>query len=232
MIELNVSCPNVETGLVMGADPAETARGGRARPPADRQAADREAHAERDRARRRGGGRRGGRRRRGLADQHAQGDGAPPADPRAVARRPHRRRVRARPCARSRWSRSRAVARAVEIPVIGMGGIATGPPRGRFHRRGRHLRRRRHRELPRSGRRPPDRRRARRPALTGSAPSPQPRRSAEPVWGTRPGGFAAECGNFRVRSDLRPICSIKTPANDRKNAQGPRTTLKLRSRSS
>jgi dihydroorotate dehydrogenase (NAD+) catalytic subunit len=27
MIELNVSCPNVETGLVMGADPAETAAG-------------------------------------------------------------------------------------------------------------------------------------------------------------------------------------------------------------
>jgi dihydroorotate dehydrogenase (NAD+) catalytic subunit len=26
MIELNVSCPNVETGLVMGADPAETTR--------------------------------------------------------------------------------------------------------------------------------------------------------------------------------------------------------------
>jgi dihydroorotate dehydrogenase (NAD+) catalytic subunit len=26
MIELNVSCPNVETGLIMGADPAETAR--------------------------------------------------------------------------------------------------------------------------------------------------------------------------------------------------------------
>ena len=25
MLELNVSCPNVETGLVMGADPAETA---------------------------------------------------------------------------------------------------------------------------------------------------------------------------------------------------------------
>ena len=31
MIELNVSCPNVETGLIMGADPGETARGGRAR---------------------------------------------------------------------------------------------------------------------------------------------------------------------------------------------------------
>ena len=26
MIELNVSCPNVESGLVMGADPGETAR--------------------------------------------------------------------------------------------------------------------------------------------------------------------------------------------------------------
>jgi dihydroorotate dehydrogenase (NAD+) catalytic subunit len=26
MVELNVSCPNVETGLIMGADPAETAR--------------------------------------------------------------------------------------------------------------------------------------------------------------------------------------------------------------
>jgi dihydroorotate dehydrogenase (NAD+) catalytic subunit len=33
MIELNVSCPNVETGLVMGADPAEIARAlGRVRP--------------------------------------------------------------------------------------------------------------------------------------------------------------------------------------------------------
>ncbi len=33
MLELNVSCPNVETGLVMGADPAETARAvGRVRP--------------------------------------------------------------------------------------------------------------------------------------------------------------------------------------------------------
>jgi dihydroorotate dehydrogenase (NAD+) catalytic subunit len=36
MIELNVSCPNVETGLVMGADPAETARAvERVRPLAD-----------------------------------------------------------------------------------------------------------------------------------------------------------------------------------------------------
>ena len=45
LIELNVSCPNVETGLIMGADPGETARGRRAAAPAHRQAADREAHA-------------------------------------------------------------------------------------------------------------------------------------------------------------------------------------------
>jgi dihydroorotate dehydrogenase (NAD+) catalytic subunit len=37
LIELNVSCPNVETGLVMGADPAETARAvERVRPLTDR----------------------------------------------------------------------------------------------------------------------------------------------------------------------------------------------------
>jgi dihydroorotate dehydrogenase (NAD+) catalytic subunit len=37
MIELNVSCPNVETGLVMGADPAETARAvERVRPQAEK----------------------------------------------------------------------------------------------------------------------------------------------------------------------------------------------------
>jgi dihydroorotate dehydrogenase (NAD+) catalytic subunit len=37
LIELNVSCPNVETGLVMGADPAETARAvERLRPLTDR----------------------------------------------------------------------------------------------------------------------------------------------------------------------------------------------------
>jgi dihydroorotate dehydrogenase (NAD+) catalytic subunit len=37
LIELNVSCPNVETGLVMGADPAETARAvARVRPLTDK----------------------------------------------------------------------------------------------------------------------------------------------------------------------------------------------------
>ena len=51
-LELNVSCPNVETGLIMGADPAETARSVERVRPLTRQAADREAHAERHRRRR------------------------------------------------------------------------------------------------------------------------------------------------------------------------------------
>ena len=48
-LELNVSCPNVETGLVMGADPREVARLLRTRAAADRQAADRQADAQRHR---------------------------------------------------------------------------------------------------------------------------------------------------------------------------------------
>ena len=60
LIELNVSCPNVETGLVMGADPAETARAVEAVRPLSPQAADREAHPERERPRRGGARRRGG----------------------------------------------------------------------------------------------------------------------------------------------------------------------------
>ncbi len=60
-IELNVSCPNVHSGLIVGEQPAESrgADGGAAT--ADRQAADREADAERRRS-----GRRRGRRRRGA----------------------------------------------------------------------------------------------------------------------------------------------------------------------
>ncbi len=93
LIELNFSCPNVETGLIMGADAGRDRprRGGPS--PAHREAADREAHAERHGAGGRGGGRRGRRRRRGLADQHAQGDGARSAHARALAGRRHGRAV-------------------------------------------------------------------------------------------------------------------------------------------
>ena len=73
-LELNVSCPNVESGLIVGESPEETAVAARGAAPADREAADREADPERPPGpdRRRG---RGGRGRRRLADQHAAGRG-------------------------------------------------------------------------------------------------------------------------------------------------------------
>ena len=52
-LELNVSCPNVESGLIMGADPDETAALLEHVRPLTVQAADRQAHAQRDGRRRR-----------------------------------------------------------------------------------------------------------------------------------------------------------------------------------
>ena len=131
LIELNVSCPNVETGLVMGADPGETAaavRAGASRtekplivkltPNAVDPAASR--------------GRRGRRRRRRLADQHPEGHGA------ATRARASRGSAgapagcRAPRCAPWRWSRSRRSPTRVDVPSSGMGGIASGATRVDF----------------------------------------------------------------------------------------------------
>ena len=92
-IELNVSCPNVATGLDIGADPASLGALVRAVRPLTAQAADRQAHAEHGGRRCRRAGRRGGRRRRRVADQHAARDGPGPAWRNAVAGRSHRRDV-------------------------------------------------------------------------------------------------------------------------------------------
>jgi dihydroorotate dehydrogenase (NAD+) catalytic subunit len=125
MLELNVSCPNVETGLVMGADPAETALAvERVRPETDRplivkltpNAADPAAVA--------------------VAAQEAGAD--------AVSLVNTLKGMALHPQTREPWLGGRtgglsgpairaialeqvaAVARRVEIPVIGMGGIASG----------------------------------------------------------------------------------------------------------
>ena len=79
-LELNVSCPNVETGLVMGADPDEVARLLSAvRPLTDKplivKLTPNATDVARGGARRRAGG---GERR--VADQHDPRDGAAPAD--------------------------------------------------------------------------------------------------------------------------------------------------------
>ena len=96
-----------------------------------------------------------------------------PDDRRAVARRPDRRRLG--PAIRAiALEQVAAVASGVEIPVIGMGGIASGRHAADFLAAGRVGGRGRHRELPRPGRRAPDRRRARRAV-------PQRRRRACPA---------------------------------------------------
>ena len=103
-LELNVSCPNVETGTLIGSDPAEvTALLDVVRPLTDKplivkltpNAADVPAVA-------RAAAGRG--RRRGLADQHAARDGARPGTGRPwLGGGPAA--CRDRPCAPSRWPR-------------------------------------------------------------------------------------------------------------------------------
>ena len=126
-LELNVSCPNVKTGLDIGAVPAEAAALVERLRPLTRQAADRQAHAQHRLA---GRGRRGGRgrrRRRRLADQHPARHGAAPAHARAVARRAHRRACPG-PAVRAVALAQVAAVRApcATSPIVGMGGVQSG----------------------------------------------------------------------------------------------------------
>ena len=125
-LELNVSCPNVETGLVMGADPCETSRLlDRVRPLTDKplivkltpNATDVPAVA------RAAAGRRG---ERAVADQH---------DPRDGARIPRTGEPWlggvtggvSGPAVRAvALAQVHAVRQAVEIPIVGMGGVQRG----------------------------------------------------------------------------------------------------------
>ena len=107
MIELNFSCPNVETGTVMGADPVETAAAVEPPAAADPQAADREADPQRDRPERGRRRRRGGRSRRRVPHQHAARDGARPAARAGRGSAGAPAACPARPCGRLRSRRSR-----------------------------------------------------------------------------------------------------------------------------
>ena len=94
--------------------------------PADREAADREADAERRRPGRGRGRRRGGWGRRGLADQHAEGErdrsGHRPS-PGIAAGHGGLSGPAVRPIA---VAQIRAVAAAIGLPIVGMGGVASG----------------------------------------------------------------------------------------------------------
>ena len=159
-IELNVSCPNVATGLDIGADP----RGLEALLLAGAPAAARKPLIVKLTP--------------NTADVAACARGRRPAGAdavslintlRAVALAPggaaavarwRQRRPSGPRSARSRSRRSRRGPR-VEIPIIGMGGVSSGARRPRSDRCGRHAGGRRHGELPRSGGRLANRARAR-----------------------------------------------------------------------
>ena len=125
MVELNVSCPNVETGLIMGADPDETARAlERVRPVTDRPLIVKLTPNANDPA---------------AVARAAEGAGAD-----AVSLINTLKGTALHPRTRAAWlgagsggvsgpavraialEQVRSVAAAVEIPVIGMGGIASG----------------------------------------------------------------------------------------------------------
>ena len=92
-LELNVSCPNVKTGLDIGAVPSEAAAlVERLRPLTGKPLIVKLTPNTASPAAVAAGGRRRRRRRR-LAHQHPARPGAAPAHARAVARRPHRRDV-------------------------------------------------------------------------------------------------------------------------------------------
>ena len=81
----------------------------------------------------RAGGRRGGGRRR-LAGQHGEGVSCSTRRRSAVPGQPHRRGVRARRSSRSPCAWCARSPTAVEVPIVGMGGVDERPRRARVHR--------------------------------------------------------------------------------------------------
>src|SRR5919109_4874993 len=135
MLELNVSCPNVETGLVMGADPAETARAvERVRPLTDKPLIVKLTPT--------------------ASESAAVAAAAEDAGAGAVSLINTLKGMAFDPRTREPWlggvtggvsgpsvraialEQVHAVARRVEIPVIGMGGIASGRDAADFRRAG------------------------------------------------------------------------------------------------
>ena len=123
-IELNVSCPNVHSGLIVGEQPAEakalleTLRPLTAKPLIVKLTPKSPTVFGRPGCRARGGG-------RGLADQHPEGDRDHPCTgrPPLPAGYGGLSGPAVRPVA---VAQVRAVAAAVELPVVGMGGIGNG----------------------------------------------------------------------------------------------------------
>ena len=126
-IELNVSCPNVETGCIsIGTDARRDARAGRALPGRDRPAAAgrscRPASPTSARSR-------GGRRGRGATGWRSintvRGMAHRPGHAAAAAGRRRGRAVRPGDQAGRRCTPSTAAAQRTGLPIVGMGGVAS-----------------------------------------------------------------------------------------------------------
>ena len=126
-LELNVSCPNVSTGLDIGADPGELAAVlAEVRPRTAKPLIVKLTPNTADVAARRAG-RPGGRRRRRLAHQHAACLCAAPAPRSALPWLGNETGGLSGPAIRAvALAQVRAVAARVSIPVVGMGGVQSG----------------------------------------------------------------------------------------------------------
>ena len=131
-IELNVSCPNVHSGLIVGEQPTETEALLEALRPLTAKplivkltpnVADPAAVAV---------GRRAGGRRRGLADQHPEGQRDRPRHAASRPWPPATAASRARRCARSPCSSCARSPPRSALPAIGMGGISSGADAAEF----------------------------------------------------------------------------------------------------
>ena len=210
MLELNVSCPNVETGLVMGADPGETALAV-------------------ERVRTETGKPIIVKLTPNAADPAAVAAAAQAAGANAVSLVNTLKGMALHPKTREPWLGGRSGGRLGashprDRPRAGRGGRPPGrnprdrhgrhrhgPARGRFPRRGRVGGRRGHRELPRPGRGAADRGRARGPVPHRRASRPSVDNRLSPFGGHRVGFSPQNAGTFHARACERSNLSDQKP---------------------
>ena len=149
-IELNVSCPNVHSGLIVGEQPTETAALLEAlRPLTEKPLIVKLTPNVADPAAVAVAAEEGGADAVSLINT-LKASAIDPATRRPGHRRRPRRPLRARRCGRSRSRRCGPSRRAVGLPIVGMGGIASGADALEFLAAGATAGRGRHRELSRS----------------------------------------------------------------------------------
>ena len=223
MLELNVSCPNVETGLIMGADPAETALAlERVRPETAKPLIVKLTP--------------------NATDPGAVAAAAEEAGADAVSLVNTLKGMALHPETGDPWLGGRtgglsgpairaialeqvsAVASRVEDSGDRHGRNREWAPGGRFHGRGGLRGRDWHRKLPRPGRRTTNRRRARRARPLGQDRCHRLDTRLSPFGGHTTRSFCGRCGNFSPVAGESANLLTKSPANERKTLKDPKPT--------